>query len=84
MPAERERRLQRYLDTLADDGVVVYFKEGKAQATYHVIAMPAAHDELEADYYELTAKAGHAVATGTALTCVGTSNPEFVRDEVWW
>jgi hypothetical protein len=84
MPAERERRLQRYLDTLADDGVVVYFKEGKAQATYHVIAMPAAHDELEADYYELTAKAGHAVPTGTALTCVGTSNPEFVRDEVWW
>lgn len=84
MPAERERRLQRYLDTLAAEGTVVYFKEGKAQATYHVIAMPAAHDELEADFYELTARAGRPAQTAGSLTCVGSSNPEFVRDEVWW
>jgi hypothetical protein len=90
MPAERERRLQRYLDTLADDGTVVYFKEGKAQATYHVIAMPAAQDELEADFYELTARAGKPAQTSstsrdsTLLTCIGNSNPDFVRDEVWW
>jgi hypothetical protein len=84
MPAERERRLQRYLDALADDGTIVYFKEGKAQATYHVIAMPAAQDELEADFYELTARAGRTAQTGSTLTCVGTSNPDFVHDEVWW
>ena len=87
MPNERERRLQKYLDTLADNGTVVYFKEGKAQATYHVIAMPAAQDELEADFLELTARAGKtASASGqsTLPTCVGTSTPDFVRDEVWW
>lgn len=84
MPADRQRRLQRYLDTLAADGTIVYFKEGKAQSTYHVIAMPAAHEELEADFYELTARAGRAVASGTPLTCVGRSNPDFVHDEVWW
>jgi hypothetical protein len=84
MPAERERRLQRYLDALAADGTVVYFKEGKAQATYHVIAMPAAHEELEADFYELSARAGRTAHTGTPLTCAGTSNPDFVHDEVWW
>ncbi len=87
MPNERERRLQRYLDTLADDGTIVYFKEGKAQATYHVIAMPAAQDELEADFYELTARASKTSQTstdGTMLTCIGSTNPDFVRDEVWW
>jgi len=84
MPAERERRLQRYLDTLADDGTIVYFKEGRAQATYHVIAMPAAHDELEADFYEITARAGRSGRNGSPLTCAGRSNPDFVHDEVWW
>jgi len=84
MPSERERRLQRYLNALADDGTVVYFKEGKAQATYHVIAMPAAHDELEADFYELTARAGRTAANGSPLTCAGRSNPDFVHDEIWW
>lgn len=84
MPAERERRLQRYLDTLAADGTIVYFKEGKAQATYHVIAMPAAHEELEADFYELTARAGRPVGKDTSLTCAGRSNPQFLQDEVWW
>lgn len=85
MPAERERRLQRYLDALADDGTIVYFKEGKAQATYHVIAMPAAHDELEADFYEMTARAGRRSSQATSpLTCAGNSNPEFVHDEIWW
>jgi hypothetical protein len=83
MPAERERRLQRYLDTLAADGTIVYFKEGKAQATYHVIAMPAAHEELEADFYELTARTARN-ASGTPMTCAGKSNPDFVHDEVWW
>jgi hypothetical protein len=80
MPADRERRLQRYLDTLA----AVYFKEGKAQATYHVIAMPAAHEELEADFYELSARAGRTAHNGSPLTCAGKSNPDFVHDEVWW
>jgi hypothetical protein len=84
MPNERERRLQRYLDTLAADGTIVYFKEGKAQATYHVIAMPAAHDELEADFYEYTARAGRSAQNVTPMACAGNSNPEFVRDEVWW
>jgi len=84
MPAERERRLQRYLDVLAADGTIVYFKEGKAQATYHVIAMPAAQDELEADFYELTARAGRSAQNGLPLTCAGKSNPDFVHDEVWW
>ncbi|MFN2375021.1 MAG: DUF5715 family protein [Candidatus Binatia bacterium] len=84
MSADRQRRLQRYLDTLAADGTIVYFKEGKAQSTYHVIAMPAAHDELEADFYELTAKAGRAGQNGSPLTCAGRSNPDFVHDEVWW
>lgn len=84
MSAERERRLQRYLDTLAADGTVVYFKEGKAQATYHVIAMPVAHDELEADFYELTARATSVARSAQAMTCAGQSNPEFLRDEIWW
>ena len=84
MSAERDRLLQRYLDTLAADGTVVYFKEGKAQATYHVIAMPAAHEELEADFYELTARAGRSGRNGSPLTCAGSSNPDFVHDEVWW
>ncbi len=84
MPLERQRRLQRYLDTLAADGTIVYFKEGKAQATYHVIAMPAAHDELEADFYELSARAGRTAQGGSPLTCAGRSNPDFVQDEVWW
>lgn len=84
MPNERERRLQRYLDALADDGTIVYFKEGKAQATYHVIAMPAAHEELEADFYELTARAGRSAQGGLPLACAGKSSPDFVRDEVWW
>ena len=84
MPNEREHRLQRYLDTLADDGTIVYFKEGKAQATYHVIAMPAANDELEGDFYELTARAGKSAQSGLPLTCAGKSNPDFVHDEIWW
>ena len=85
MPMARQRRLQSYLDTLAADGTIVYFKEGKAQATYHVIAMPAAHAELEADFYELSARAGKkAQVSGSPLTCVGNSNPDFVHDEVWW
>lgn len=84
MTAERERRLERYLETLAEDGTIVYFKEGKAQATYHVIAMPAAHEELEADFYELTAHAGRSAQNGLPLTCAGKSNPDFVHDEVWW
>lgn len=84
MTAERERRLERYLETLAEDGTIVYFKEGKAQATYHVIAMPAAHEELEADFYELTARAGRSAQSGLPLTCAGKSNPDFVHDEVWW
>lgn len=84
MSADRQRRLQRYLETLAADGTVVYFKEGRAQATYHVIAMPAAHDELEADFYEITARAGHFGQNGSPLTCAGKSNPDFVHDEVWW
>ncbi|MBI5504360.1 MAG: hypothetical protein HY899_06140 [Deltaproteobacteria bacterium] len=81
MPAARERILQRYLDSLADAGTVVYFKEGKAQATFHVIAMPAAHEALEADFYELTARAAH---SPTSLVCAGDSNPEFLHDEIWW
>lgn len=84
MPTERERRLERYLDALAADGTIVYFKEGKAQATYHVIAMPAAQEELEADFYEFTAKAGRSAQNGLPLTCAGKSTPDFVRDEVWW
>jgi hypothetical protein len=85
MSADRQRRLQKYLETLAEEGTVVYFKEGKAQSTYHVIAMPAAHDELEADFYELTARAGRTGRTSTTpLTCAGSSNPDFVHDEVWW
>lgn len=84
MPAERQRRLERYLNILAADGTIVYFKEGKAQSTYHVIAMPAAHDELEADFYELTARAGQSGKNGSPLTCAGKSNPDFVHDEVWW
>lgn len=84
MPAERQRRLQRYLDALAADGTIVYFKEGRAQATYHVIAMPAAHDELEADFYELSARAGRTAHGDSPLACAGRSNPDFVQDEVWW
>jgi hypothetical protein len=84
MANDRERRLQKYLDTLADDGTIVYFKEGKAQATYHVIAMPAAHDELEADFYEMTARAGRTASKAAPLTCAGRSNPDFVKDEIWW
>ncbi len=81
MPAARERTLERYLDSLADAGKIVYFKEGRAQATYHIIAMPAAHEELEADFYELTARAAH---SPTSLVCAGESNPEFLQDEIWW
>ncbi len=84
MDNARERRLQRYLDTLAADGTIVYFKEGKAQATYHVIAMPAAHDELEADFYEFTARATSVASSAPPLTCAGQSNPDFLRDEIWW
>jgi hypothetical protein len=84
MSADRERRLQRYLDALAEDGTIVYFKEGKAQATFHVIAMPAAQDELEADFYELTAKAGRSAQNAAPLTCAGKSNPDFIHDEIWW
>ena len=83
MPIARERRLQRYLDELAEDGKIVYFKEGKAQATYHVIAMPAAHEEFEADFYELSARAG-AVASVSHRSCAGTSHPAFLEDEIWW
>jgi len=81
MPAARGRALERYLDTLAATGKVVYFKEGRAQATYHVIAMPPAQDEFEANFYELTAKAAH---SPTSLVCAGDSNPEFLHDEIWW
>lgn len=81
MSAARERALQRYLDGLADAGKVVYFKEGKAQATFHIIAMPAAGQEFEADFYELTAKAAH---SPTSLVCAGENNPEFLHDEIWW
>lgn len=81
MSAARHRTLQRYLDSLADAGKIVYFKEGRAQATFHIIAMPAAHEELEADFYELTAKAAH---SPTSLVCAGDSNPEFLHDEIWW
>jgi len=81
MPAARGRALQGYLDSLADAGKIVYFKEGRAQATFHIIAMPAAHEELEADFYELTAKAAH---SPTSLVCAGDSNPEFLHDEIWW
>jgi len=83
MPAARERRLQAYLDDLAEDGKIVYFKEGRAQATYHVIAMPAAHGEFEADYHQLSARAG-SMATGSAMTCAGSSNVELLQDEIWW
>ncbi|HYC57478.1 MAG TPA: DUF5715 family protein [Candidatus Binatia bacterium] len=84
MPAVRERRLQGYLDELAEDGKIVYFKEGRAQATYHVIAMPAAHDEFEADFYELTARAATVAQTAQVLTCAGASHPDFLHDEIWW
>jgi hypothetical protein len=82
MTAERQRRLERYLETLTQAGTIVYFKEGKAQSTFHVIALPAAQDELEADYYELTARAGR--AGKGPITCAGKSTPDFVHDEVSW
>lgn len=84
MPVERQRRLQRYLDTLAADGRVVYFKEGRAQATYHVIAMPVAEEEFAADYVELGARAVAASASDERLACAAPSDPEFLRDEIWW
>jgi len=81
MSSIRERNLQRYLDLLADAGKVVYFKEGKAQATFHIIALPGAGQEFEADFYELTARAAH---SPTSLVCAGDNNPDFLHDEIWW
>lgn len=84
MTADRERRLQRYLDALAADGSVMYFKEGKVQSTYHVIAMPAGHAALEADFREFSARTGRAVASGLPVMAEAKSNADFLHDEISW
>jgi hypothetical protein len=51
MPAERYLRLKDLLDRLAGEGKIIYFREHKTQAAFHVIALPSAHEQF-ASYYD--------------------------------
>ena len=72
------------LTVVAADGSVMYFKEGKVQSTYHVIAMPAGHAALEADFREFSAKTGRSVPTGLPVMAEAKSNTDFLHDEISW
>ncbi len=55
MTAERFSRLQQYLEILQEQKKIIYFREQKTQAAFHVIALPAAHEEFQAYYDTVTA-----------------------------
>jgi hypothetical protein len=62
MSANRDLIINRYLMRLSELGLIIYFKEGKTQATYHVIALLQAREFFEAQYDRLLMKARQALA----------------------
>ncbi|HYC53516.1 MAG TPA: DUF5715 family protein [Candidatus Binatia bacterium] len=64
MSDARQRRLESVLDELSDDGEVVYYKEGAGHDSYHVIAMPNAHDALTRYWQRLSGQGQQRVASG--------------------
>ena len=57
MSESRERHLLKFLDELRDADKIIYFTEGEAQATFHVIALLQAADDFETDYDTMLSKA---------------------------
>ena len=84
MPWQRQRRLESYLRQLEAAGKVVYFKEGRSQSTFHVLAVPEAGAEFERDF-ERFATGAKTAAHGPMLpNCADVREAESLEDTISW
>ncbi len=84
MTPGRERALERYLASLADAGKIVYFKEGRGQSTFHVLALPAANAEFERDFHTMVAMAAERSGRPVPQACEDVREALLLEDTVEW
>jgi hypothetical protein len=80
----RERLLESYLADLAESGKIVYFKEGRGQSTFHVLALPAANSEFEADFHTFVAHAAATTGTAVPQACEDVRQAMLIEDTLDW
>lgn len=80
----RERALEAYLKVLADQGKIVFFKEGRGQSTFHVLALPAANAEFESNFHAFVAAAASSSGREIPQACEDVREAMLLEDTLAW
>lgn len=84
MSSRRHVLLERELEKLSAEGKIVYFKEGKAQSTFHVLALPAATQLFEAEFDRQITLASARYGTSPPIACEDIRDAMLMEDTVSW
>jgi hypothetical protein len=84
MSSRRHALLERQLDKMAGEGKLIFFKEGKSQSTFHVLALPAATEEFETDFDRYIAIASAKYGTEPPVACEDIREAMMMEDTLAW